>query len=57
MSDIVDHFFPSIDQIDRGTNSQFNPVNYWRKPIPSLTSFELESITTDKGTPDKTDSK
>ncbi|XP_012943748.1 phosphatidate phosphatase LPIN3-like isoform X2 [Aplysia californica] len=44
MSDIVDHFFPSLDQVDRGTSLEYNPVNYWRDPIPCLTDDELALI-------------
>lgn len=46
MSDIVDHFFPSLDQIDRGTSIEFNPVNYWRCPIPTVSPEELEKLST-----------
>ncbi|BFZ21406.1 hypothetical protein BsWGS_24446 [Bradybaena similaris] len=41
MSDIVDHFFPSLDNTDRGTFMEFNDINYWRDPIPCINSNEL----------------
>ena len=41
MSDIVDHFFPSLDQQDPATSQEFNPVNYWRDPIPGLSDDEI----------------
>ncbi|KAH9513690.1 Nuclear elongation and deformation protein 1 [Bulinus truncatus] len=46
MSDIVDHFFPSLDHVDRGTSVEFNPVNYWRMPLPEVRPDEIAQLVT-----------
>ncbi|KAK6960528.1 phosphatidate phosphatase LPIN3 [Biomphalaria glabrata] len=46
MSDIVDHFFPSLDHVDMGTLVEFNPVNYWRSPLPVLGPDEIATLVT-----------
>lgn len=41
MADIVDHFFPALDTSKMTTSQEFNPVNYWRDPIPCITDDQL----------------
>ncbi|XP_059159928.1 phosphatidate phosphatase LPIN2-like isoform X2 [Physella acuta] len=57
MSDIVDHFFPSLNQVDRGTSVEYNPVNYWKFPIPELTPEELAQLCTTSQAPVEAEKK
>ena len=40
LNDIVDQMFPAIT-LQKGTDSTFADLNYWKSPLPALTDADL----------------